>query len=107
MSCAQADRTVADISRHLGDREAAPKRRIFCVDSPCESYPSTCTLPVYAAPKVSAPFGEMRCEVRGEPFRGDNGVSSIWDRLEDGHYITDCHVDTRGVEKLQEGIPRC
>ena len=58
---------------------------------------------------VSAPVGELevRCRVRGATFRGDNGVSAIWDRLEDGHFGTDYHVNTRGSDRFQEGIPRC
>jgi hypothetical protein len=111
------DRGPTAAAKKCGTSAGDPKRRIFCVDDPCESYPSTCTLPEYAAPKVSPPVGELedgqqikvRCQVRGEPFRGDNGVSSIWDRLEDGHYVTDYFVNTRGSgsDKFQDGIPRC
>lgn len=109
------DREPTVAAKLCGTSAGDPKRRIFCVDDPCESYPSTCTLPEYAAPKVTAPVGELedgqqikvRCQVRGEPFSGDNGVSSIWDRLEDGHYVTDYFVNTRGSDKFQEGIPRC
>jgi hypothetical protein len=109
------DREPTVAAKLCGTSAGDPKHRIFCVDNPCESYPSTCTLPEYAAPKVSAPLDELkdgqqikvRCQVRGATFRGDNGVSTIWDRLEDGRYVTDYFVNTRADDKFQKGIPRC
>jgi hypothetical protein len=120
---ATATATVA-MSGLLGGEPAAkkcesrpgdPDRGIYCVVNPCESYPDTCTLPVYSSPG-GAPVADrleddeqihIVCQVRGKRFSGQHGATDIWDRLDGGNYVTDYFVNTRGLGGFDSRLARC
>jgi hypothetical protein len=62
------------------------------------------------APKVGRVYHDgdrvlVVCQTKGDPARGT--ASPIWDRLVNGHYVSDGFVDTPGRGRFTEGLPRC
>lgn len=102
-------------AKKCGSRLGDPARGIYCVNNPCESYPDTCTLPVYSSPGGSAVVDRLQddeeirieCQVRGARFQGHDRATYIWDRLDDGHYISDYFASTAEVGAFDPRLPRC
>jgi hypothetical protein len=107
--------TPSTAAKKCGSRPGDPARGIYCVNNPCESYPDTCTLPVYSSPGGSAVVGRLEddeqihivCQVRGARFQGHDRATYIWDRLDDGHYISDYFAGTAKVGAFDSRLPRC
>jgi hypothetical protein len=70
-------------------------------------YVSEHPLPTYNSPTTRTwPYGavvNILCQTRG-PYVAGTGV---WDRLDDGGYVTDAYVDTTGHDTWSPPIPQC
>lgn len=47
------------------------------------------------------------CQTQGGTVSAKAGTSRIWDRLQDGSWVSDLYVDTTGKPGFTDGLPRC
>ena len=84
--------------------------RWTCTDGVCSV--NECTSP---APCGEQAVGRLRegevaditCQTRGEPVPMEGRVSTIWDKLVNGNFVTDFYIDTPGINQFTLAIPRC